>query len=210
MARRKSARKAKSKKRREVDLVLETHLRELGFEFITEHKFALQLLGRNWKFDYAVVAKMIAIEIEGGAHKVKNEITGQEVIGHHHHQEGFQSDLDKYNVARSFGWTLYRFSTRDVLTGRAKCFLEGRLPDDLLFGSKDQGRPGAPIFMSRKSSPDWIVSRDSGETALCQRCGRSASVKLPMPLSMWCEAMKEFVRLHRGCKDQGGQGLLIP
>lgn len=54
--------------------------------------------------------------------------------------------------------------------------------------------------MKRRQEQDWVVSRDAGATALCLRCGRSATVKLPMPLAMWCAAMKEFCKIHRGCK----------
>lgn len=44
------------------------------------------------------------------------------------------------------------------------------------------------------------MAEDSGATAHCLRCDQKISVKLPMPVKVWCAAMKAFCSLHRGCK----------
>lgn len=70
---------------------------------------------RRWRFDYVVTWALsggpkLAIEIEGGTW----------VYGRHSRGKGYQADLDKYNEAAIRGWTILRFSTQDVLTGKAK------------------------------------------------------------------------------------------
>lgn len=106
-----------SAKPKEANLVLETHLRELGLAFEPEYRFHNK---RLWRFDYRIKAiedGCVAIEIEGG---IWNR-------GRHTRGKGFQGDLDKYNAASAEGWRVFRFSTEDVLTGRAKQFLKEHL-----------------------------------------------------------------------------------
>jgi very-short-patch-repair endonuclease len=96
--------------RQEVTL-LETHLREIGIRgFEREYRFYLP---RDWRFDFAIPLRRVAIEIEGG-------IWTQ---GRHTRGEGFQRDLDKYNQATAMGWRIFRFSVEDVLTGKEIGFL---------------------------------------------------------------------------------------
>jgi hypothetical protein len=52
---------------------------------------------------------------------------------------------------------------------------------------------------------DWVVVRDSGATALCERCGCLFSIKLPCILTVWCAAMKEFVKVHSKCTKPRGK-----
>ena len=114
-------------RKNEANLVLETHLRELGLNFTAEYKFCKE---RRWRFDYCIEADtplqpcdLIAIEIEGGVHRFKNK-RGQWIVGHHHHQKGFENDMAKYNQAAIDGFVVLRFSTKQVLTGEAKRFLK--------------------------------------------------------------------------------------
>jgi hypothetical protein len=51
---------------------------------------------------------MLAIEIEGGIF----------IGGRHTRGRGYQDDLEKYNVATSLGWRVFRFSLEDILRGR--------------------------------------------------------------------------------------------
>lgn len=111
--------------KREANLLLEKHMAELGLEFDTEYRFHPV---RLWRADYRITnrlrnGQMMLIEIEGGVHRFKSK-TGVMIVGHHHHQKGFQSDLDKYNQAVKLGYGVLRFSTQDVLRGRAKEFLK--------------------------------------------------------------------------------------
>ena len=107
----------------EPELLFEKHLAELGLEFRREWRFHPT---RRWRFDFALglsysegrfEPNRIAIEIEGGIY----------TQGRHTRGKGFQADLDKYNHATAMGWRVFRFSTRDVLRGRAKDFLKAQV-----------------------------------------------------------------------------------
>lgn len=56
---------------------------------------------RKYTLDYAFLDKMIAVEIEGG----------QWTRGRHTRGIGYASDCEKYNLAQSMGWKVFRFST---------------------------------------------------------------------------------------------------
>lgn len=101
-------------------LLLATHLRELGVcELWGEFKFAPP---RKWRFDiYCVNFRLngqpVAFEIEGGIY----------TRGRHTRGKGFQNDLEKYNDAAARGIFVFRFSTQDVLSGKAKEFIKERI-----------------------------------------------------------------------------------
>ena len=59
---------------------------------------------RRWKFDYAVPDLMIAIEIEGGTW----------IKGRHNRAEGYQKDMEKYNMAQLMGWKVLRYTPEQV------------------------------------------------------------------------------------------------
>jgi very-short-patch-repair endonuclease len=65
---------------------------------------------RKWRFDFAWPEVHIAIEIEGGISKYKP--------GRHMHAQGYQHDLDKYNAGTSYGWRIFRFSSKDIQENR--------------------------------------------------------------------------------------------
>lgn len=60
--------------------------------------------GRNWRFDFCWPDRSLAVEIEGAQHGIKRR---------------FRGDLDKYLAAQLLGWTLLRFSPRQVESGLA-------------------------------------------------------------------------------------------
>jgi hypothetical protein len=95
----------------EAHILLEKHLKELKLDFISEFQFHPN---RKWRFDLLLKDGKTAIEIEGG---IWSE-------GRHNRGQGYQEDLDKYNEAAKMGFRVYRFSTEDVLTGKAKEFLK--------------------------------------------------------------------------------------
>lgn len=68
---------------------------DLKLDCIREHKFHPV---RRWRFDYAIPAHKIAIEVEGGVW------TG----GRHTSPKGFLNDMEKYNTATIMGWRLLR------------------------------------------------------------------------------------------------------
>ena len=99
----------------EAELVLETHLKELGLPFEREFKFDIH---RKWRADFFVphgsLIHHVLIEIEGA---VWTE-------GRHTRGSGFIADLEKYNTAAMLGYRLLRFSTQHVLEGQAREFIK--------------------------------------------------------------------------------------
>jgi hypothetical protein len=112
----------------EAHVLLEKHLKELDLYWTKEAQFHPT---RKWRFDFllyrwegtgllaARIAEplRIAVEIEGAIWS----------RGRHTRGKGYQADLDKYNAATMMGYRVLRFSTHDVLTGRAKAFLKEHL-----------------------------------------------------------------------------------
>jgi len=68
-----------------------------NFNFIPEYQFNPN---RKWRFDYALLDYMIAIEIEGGAWS----------NGRHTRGKGFINDMEKYNSANVLGWQVLRYT----------------------------------------------------------------------------------------------------
>ena len=77
-----------------------------------EHKFH-EL--RKWRFDFAWPDKQLAIEVEGGT-KYGNS--------RHSKGAGFDNDAEKYNTASAMGWTLFRFSSDMIKSGKAIMFVQ--------------------------------------------------------------------------------------
>jgi very-short-patch-repair endonuclease len=65
---------------------------------------------RKWRFDFAWPDVRIAIEIEGGISDRRP--------GRHMRARGYQDDLDKYNTGASYGWRIFRFSSKDIQENR--------------------------------------------------------------------------------------------
>ena len=59
---------------------------------------------RLWRFDYAIPAHKIALEVEGGVW------TG----GRHTSSVGFLKDMEKYNTATLMGWRVLRTTPDDL------------------------------------------------------------------------------------------------
>lgn len=68
---------------------------------VPEHRFAPP---RRWKFDFAMIAERIAVEIEGGSWSG----------GRHTRGDGFLKDMEKYNAAVLLGWRVLRYSPRQM------------------------------------------------------------------------------------------------
>jgi len=77
-----------------------------GIDYIRELRFAAP---RRFRFDFALAAHKVAIEVEGG----------QWVSGRHSRGAGFSSDLEKYELALLAGWTVYRCNPAMVKAGQA-------------------------------------------------------------------------------------------
>jgi hypothetical protein len=61
---------------------------------------------RRWKFDYAFVPALVAVEQEGAIW----------VQGRHTRGTGYVNDLEKYNHAALRGWCVLRFTPEQIQT----------------------------------------------------------------------------------------------
>lgn len=66
-----------------------------GLHYEREHKFHPR---RGWRFDFAWLPEMLAVEVEGGIWS----------NGNHNRGRGFIEDAEKYNTAALMGWTVLR------------------------------------------------------------------------------------------------------
>ena len=97
----------------EETLAMQLKVAGLSARCVREHQFAGHL-GRRWRFDFAFLHAMLAIECEGGSF----------VNGAHGRGQHFQSDCDKYNAAAEIGWTVLRYTMADIKSGRALAQIE--------------------------------------------------------------------------------------
>jgi hypothetical protein len=104
----------KTSRKTEAAILLEDNMHELGLAFLREFRFSYP---RRWRADYAVLTwgaeVRFLVEIEGGGW----------IRGRHTTGSGFEADLTKYATATAMGYTVFRFSPRMILTGKAKEFL---------------------------------------------------------------------------------------
>ena len=97
----------KSKAVFEMELFLHTYY---PGQWVKEYYFCPE---RNWRFDYALVRRLLAVEIEGLTYDPN------EPLGAHQRGKTYEKDCLKYNVATLLGWTLYRFTAGMVSKGWA-------------------------------------------------------------------------------------------
>ncbi len=86
--------------------IFDKFMADKGIEHILEHRFCA---GRRWRMDIAFPKYKIAIEIEGGAF-----IKGG---GRHNRGVGFVKDMEKYNMAASLGWRVFRMTPQQFHKG---------------------------------------------------------------------------------------------
>ena len=82
------------------------HLKTLGITAEREFRFHPQ---RMWRFDFAIPAKLFAVEIEGGVF----------VNGRHSRGKAYEADCEKYAHALILGWRVLRVTTDQVKRGEA-------------------------------------------------------------------------------------------
>lgn len=78
---------------------------DLKVECVKEYRFHPT---RRWRFDYAIPAHKIALEVEGGVW------TG----GRHTRPQGFLGDVDKYNTATTMGWRVLRTIPDELVSAK--------------------------------------------------------------------------------------------
>ena|SRR5215475_10721157 len=93
------------------NILLEKHLKELGFNFEREYRFHET---RRWKADYHLLGHRILIELHGSVYQQ----------GRHTRGAGFEDDREKMNTAQMLGYRVLEFSTSQVLRGFARDFLK--------------------------------------------------------------------------------------
>jgi hypothetical protein len=74
---------------------------DIGVECVKEFQFHPE---RKWRFDYAIPAHKIALEVEGGVW------TG----GRHTRSKGFLGDMEKYNAGTLAGWRIFRVTPDEL------------------------------------------------------------------------------------------------
>jgi hypothetical protein len=107
----------------DAQILLEIHLKELGFTVAPEYQFSPS---RKWRFDYMAISLGLAsvkwgIEIEGGI--FQNGRKGSGGIGRHTRGAGYVKDMEKYNFAAIAGYRVLRFTPQQVLDGTARAFI---------------------------------------------------------------------------------------
>lgn len=85
---------------------LANQLRVLKISFEQEYKFHPK---RKWRADFYITGTKILIEVEGGIWS----------NGRHTRGKGYIADMEKYNSATELGYSVFRYSTDQVKSGKA-------------------------------------------------------------------------------------------
>ena len=92
----------KNKKTQTIDIFSKTVESMTGQKVDKEYLFHPV---RKWRFDYCIIDKKIALEVEGGVFS----------NGRHTRGLGFKNDMEKYNNAVLLGWRLIRVTPDDLM-----------------------------------------------------------------------------------------------
>ena len=93
-----------------LELMLEAQLKQLKCGgFIREYQFAKP---RLWRFDFCWPHIKLAVEAEGGTWNPRMK-------SRHTSAQGYQNDATKYNAAAIQGWTVLRYTSKDITRGNA-------------------------------------------------------------------------------------------
>ena len=106
---RRTKRRVTVKKERVVsegEATLAQHLKSYNIEFQAEFQFNPE---RKWRADFYIVGSNVLIEVEGGIWS----------SGRHTRGKGYLGDMEKYNSAQGLGYSVYRYSTEQVKSGKA-------------------------------------------------------------------------------------------
>lgn len=102
----KKKQKAKPRKPPSKTDLFTLHIGKLsGFAVVKEFKFHP---ARQWRLDYAIPDRKVAVEVEGG---VWTE-------GRHTRGSGFVKDMEKYNELACLGWLLIRCTPSKLFTSK--------------------------------------------------------------------------------------------
>jgi len=88
----------------ESSLALDLRSHKIAYQ--TEFKFCQH---RKWRSDFLIIGTKILVEVEGGTWSG----------GRHTRGKGYEQDCEKYSWAASNGWTVLRYTTKQVNAGNA-------------------------------------------------------------------------------------------
>lgn len=114
------------------------HLRAYGLErfiHIPQHRI---MVGRRFAFDFCDPEAMLAVEIEGQVHSIR---------------EKRQGDCVRSNLAVILGWRILRFTPADVRSGKAIDVLRAVVACDLEEATSAALRPSASGAAGSTPSP---------------------------------------------------------
>jgi very-short-patch-repair endonuclease len=80
------------------------NLGDPSIEWLREHRFHPE---RRWRFDFAHLPSLVAVEIEGVTHYGNR-------VSRHQTARGFGKDIEKYNAAVEHGWRVLRYTQHDL------------------------------------------------------------------------------------------------
>lgn len=112
--------KKEKTKQEDLSVIFKTELHRLGtlskIGYVQEHKFHPV---RRWRFDFAWIDEMVAVECDGGQWRAG---------GGRHNTD---ADREKINTAVALGWRVLRFSGNQIRTDPMECIrvLEETLGD---------------------------------------------------------------------------------
>lgn len=109
--------RAKNPQKIETDFFTLLCKTDLKVECVKELKFHPT---RRWRFDYAIPAHKIALEVEGGVW------TG----GRHTRAKGFLGDMEKYNQATLMGWRIFRITPTELYRASTISMLKNAISGD--------------------------------------------------------------------------------
>jgi hypothetical protein len=92
--------------------------------WISQSRFDLE---RDWRFDKAVISKLLAVEIHGGGYKQ----------GRHNREAGMSGDFEKHNAASALGWRVLYLTTSMLENDPVTFFKPIRSLHDSLILSED-------------------------------------------------------------------------
>lgn len=81
----------------------------------SEYHFAKEA-GRAFRFDRAWPTKRVAVELEGGVYSGGRHVRGK----------GYETDCEKYGLATSLGWRLFRFTGKQLRSNPRRCIEQVR------------------------------------------------------------------------------------
>ena len=105
-------------KRESLELAMAMQFRAVGLSPVREHVFHPS---RKWRFDFAFVDDMVAVECEGGTY----------TQGRHTRGAGVAEDCRKYAEALVLGWRVLRVTGEHVRSGEAVRWVQHLLMAEL-------------------------------------------------------------------------------